>query len=129
VEQVLRSVQRIDFAEMILLACAPLLSFWAIPLAAQQAPASGRDALQEITVTARKVFKSDEEVTAQVETALHADRYIFSDHITIASKNGVVTLSGIALDYWDVIAMKRLVGKMPGVKRVVDDIDVRLGGE
>jgi osmotically-inducible protein OsmY len=38
-------------------------------------------------------------------------------------------LSGIALDYWDVIAMKRLVRKMPGVKKVVDDLDVRVGGD
>jgi len=100
-----------------------------MPLAAQQAPPSGRSALQEITVTARKISKSDEEVTTQVETALHSDRYIFSDHVTITSKNGVVTLSGIALDYWDVIAMKRLVRKMPGVRKVVDDLDVRSGGE
>jgi osmotically-inducible protein OsmY len=114
---------------MMLAACALLFSFWATPIAAQRAPASGRDALQEITVTARKLSKSDEEVTAQVETALHSDRYIFSDHVSITSKNGVVTLSGIALDYWDVIAMKRLVRKMPGVRKVVDDLDVRTGGE
>jgi osmotically-inducible protein OsmY len=125
----LQSARRIDFAAMILLAFAPPFGFWAIPVAAQQAPASGRGALQEITVTARKISKSDEEVTAQVESALHSDRYIFSDHVAITSKNGVVTLSGIALDYWDVIAMKRLVRKMPGVKKVVDDLDVRSGGE
>jgi len=114
---------------MVLLACVLLVGFRAMPLAAQQAPPSGRSALQEITVTARKISKSDEEVTTQVETALHSDRYIFSDHVTITSKNGVVTLSGIALDYWDVIAMKRLVRKMPGVRKVVDDLDVRSGGE
>jgi osmotically-inducible protein OsmY len=89
----------------------------------------GREALQEITVTARKVHNSDEEVTAEVETALHSDRYIFSDHVTVTSKNGVVTLRGIALDNWNVSAMKRLVRKMPGVKKVVDEIDVRVGGE
>lgn len=125
----MRSGQRIDFAAMMLLACVFLVGFWAKPLAAQQVPASGRGALQEITVTARKISKSDAEVTTQVETALHSDRYIFSDHVTITSKNGIVTLSGIALDYWDVIAMKRLVRKMPGVRKVVDDLDVRSGGE
>jgi hypothetical protein len=125
-----RSAQRIDFVGILLAAaCAPLFSLWATPIAAQHAPASGRDALQEITVTARRVSKTDEEVTEQVETALHSDRYILSDHVTITSKNGVVTLSGFALDYWDVSAMKRLVRKMPGVKKVVDDLDVRLGGE
>jgi osmotically-inducible protein OsmY len=123
-----RSAVRMDFAKVLLsAACAPFLGFWATPIAAQHAATSGRDALQEITVTARKVFKTDAEVTAQVETALHSDRYIFSEHVTITSKNGVVTLRGIAVDYWDVIAMKRLVRRMPGVRKVVDNIDISLG--
>jgi osmotically-inducible protein OsmY len=125
-----QSTPRINFLGILLGAvCALLGGFCASPIAAAPAIVSRSDALQEITVTARKVAKSDEEVTAQVETALHSNRYIFSDHVTITSKNGVVTLSGIALDYWDVSAMKRLVRKMPGVKKVVDDLDVRLGGE
>ena len=107
--------------------CAPVLGFGAMPAAAQRAAASGRNALQEITVTARKVSETDAEVTEQVETALHSDRYIFSEHVTVKSKNGVVTLSGIAVDYWDVIAMKRLVRRMAGVKKVVDNIDISLG--
>lgn len=88
---------------------------------------SGRNALQEITVTARKVSPTDAEVKVQVEAALHSDRYIFSEHVTITAKNGVVTLCGITVDYWDVIAMKHLVRRMPGVKRVVDDLDISLG--
>jgi osmotically-inducible protein OsmY len=123
-----RSAARLYVAKVLLsAACAPVLAFWAMPAAAQHAPGSGRDALQEITVTARKVAKTDEEVREQVETALHSDRYIFSEHVAVTSKNGVVTLRGIATDYWDVIAMKRLVRRMPGVKRVVDDIDISLG--
>jgi len=31
------------------------------------------------------------------------------------------------VDYWDVIAMKRLVRRMPGVKKVVDNVDISLG--
>jgi osmotically-inducible protein OsmY len=112
---------------LLIATCAPWIGFWATPVAAQHAAALGRDALQQITVTARKVSMTDEEVTAQVETALHSDRYIFSEHVTITSKNGVVTLRGIAVDYWDVIAMKRLVRRMPGVKKVVNDLDVSLG--
>jgi hypothetical protein len=53
-----------------------LFGLWAPPVAAQHASAAGRDALQEITVTARKVSQNDAEVTAQVETALHSDRYV-----------------------------------------------------
>jgi osmotically-inducible protein OsmY len=122
-----RSAARLYIAKVLLsAACAPVLGLCAPPVAAQHAPA-GRDALQQITVTARKVAKTDEEVREQVEAALHSDRYIFSEHVAVASKNGVVTLRGIATDYWDVIAMKRLVRRMPGVKRVVDDIDISLG--
>jgi len=124
-----QSTPRMNFHGILLALCVLLGGFCTSPIAAAPASVSRSDALQEITVTARKVAKSDEEVTAQVETALHSNRYIFSDHVTITSKNGVVTLSGIALDYWDVSAMKRLVRKMPGVKKVVDDLDVRLGGE
>jgi osmotically-inducible protein OsmY len=123
-----RSTARLCFAKALPSAvCASPLGIWATTVAAQHAPASGRDALQEITVTARKVSRTDAEVTARVETALHSDRFIFSEHVTISSKNGVVTLRGIAVDYWDVIAMKRLVRRMPGVKRVVDDLDISLG--
>jgi hypothetical protein len=123
-----RSAARIKFARVLLgETCACLLGLSASPILAQHVPASGRNALQEITVTARKVSETDAEVTQQVETALHSDRYIFSEHVTIKSKNGVVTLSGIAVDYWDVIAMKRLVRRMPGVKKVVDNIDISLG--
>jgi osmotically-inducible protein OsmY len=123
-----RSAARLYIAKVLLsAACAPVLGLCAPPVAAQHAPAAGRDALQEITVTARKVAKTDEEVREQVETALHSDRYIFSEHVAVTSKNGVVTLRGIATDYWDVIAMKRLVRRMPGVKRVVDNIDISLG--
>src|SRR6516162_1407531 len=60
--------------------------------------------LQQITVTARKAFQ-DEEVTQRVAAALHADPYILDDHLTITTKDGVVTLHGLALDNWDVIQM------------------------
>jgi osmotically-inducible protein OsmY len=109
-------------------ACAPMLCFWAAQIGAQQARSASGGELQEIIVIARKV-KSDEEVTRQVETALHSNPYIFDEHITVTTRNGVVTLHGIALDYWDVFAMQRLVRKMAGVKRVVNDIDVRIGGD
>lgn len=123
-----RLAARLDFAKVLIGALgAAVLGFAATPIAAQQAPPPARDVLQEITVTARKVSKTDAEVQEQVETALHSDRYIFSDHVTITSRNGVITLRGIATDYWDVIAMKRLVRRMPGVKKVVDDIAVSLG--
>ena len=85
-------------------------------------------ALTEIIVTGKKIV-DDELVSRHVAAALHSDPSVLDDHITVTVRNGVVTLHGIALDYWDVRAMKRLSRHVAGVKRVVDDIDVRLGGE
>jgi osmotically-inducible protein OsmY len=94
---------------------------------AQETRAPGGN-LQQITVTARRVFQ-DEEVTQRVAAALHADPYILDDHVTITTKDGVVTLHGLALDNWDVIQMKRLIWKMPGVRQVVDKLDVLMTGD
>jgi hypothetical protein len=85
-------------------------------------------ALAEIIVTGEKIVE-DELVSRQVAAALHSDPNVLDDHITVTVRNGIVTLHGIALDYWDVRAMKRISRRVAGVKRVVDDIDVRLGGE
>jgi osmotically-inducible protein OsmY len=94
---------------------------------AQETRAPNGD-LQQITVTARRVFQ-DQEVTQRVAAALHADPYILDDHVTITTKDGVVTLHGLALDNWDVIQMKRLIRKMPGVRQVVDNLDVLMTGD
>jgi osmotically-inducible protein OsmY len=90
---------------------------------AQQTASSPSPSIDEITVTAKKVIP-DEEVTAQVETALQSDPYVLGDHVTITTKNGVVTLHGLAMNYWDVQQMKRIAKKMPGVRKVVNDLDV-----
>jgi osmotically-inducible protein OsmY len=40
-----------------------------------------------------------------------------------------VTLSGFVLDVWDVYSVKRIVRKMAGVKKVVDQLNLELGGD
>ena len=95
---------------------------------AQETRAPGGNELQQITVTAKKTIQ-DEEVTQRVAAALHANPYILDDHVTITTKDGVVTLHGLALDNWDVMQMKRLIRKMPGVRQVVDNLDVVMTGD
>ena len=92
-------------------------------IVAQQTAASPSPSFDQIIVTAKKVIP-DEEVTAQVETALNSDPYVLGDHVTITTKNGVVTLHGLAMNYWDVQQMKRIAKKMPGVRKVINDLDV-----
>ncbi|HEX3396670.1 MAG TPA: BON domain-containing protein [Steroidobacteraceae bacterium] len=103
-----------------------LSSICATRIGAQEAGASSGNDLQQITVTAKKTFL-DEQVAQNVETALHDDPYIFDTHVTITTKNGVVTLHGFVFDYEDVLAMRRLAKKVPGVKKVVNDIEVKGG--
>jgi osmotically-inducible protein OsmY len=103
---------------------------WGMHAGAQQTDVPAK-LLEPIVVTAKKqeAPKTDEEVTRQVEAALRADRYVFDDHVRITTKDGVVTLSGFVLDVWDVYSLKRIVRKMAGVKKVVDQLNLELGGD
>lgn len=84
------------------------------------APPSG-EVNSEIVVTA--VRPSDETTSAQVATALQQDPYIFSDHVTVTTKNGVVRLEGIVRDLSDLCAILRLARRVAGKGRVVNDIE------
>jgi hypothetical protein len=84
------------------------------------APPSG-DMHVEIVVTA--VRPSDEATSAQVTTALQQDPYIFGDHVTVTTKNGVLRLEGIVRDLSDLYAILRLARRIAGKGRVVNDIE------
>jgi osmotically-inducible protein OsmY len=43
--------------------------------------------------------------------------------------NGVVTLRGMVFDEWDLRAALRISKKVSGVKRVINDLEINLGGE
>ena len=94
-----------------------------------EAPADTR--LDTIVVTAKKHMEPvpDAEVREQVETALHSDPFFYDEHVSVTIKNGVVTLHGIVFDDWDLRAAMRIAKKMPGVKQVVNDLEIKLGGE
>ena len=64
-----------------------------------------------------------------MESALHADPFFNDEHVTVTIKDGVVTLHGIVFDEWDLRAVKRIARRIPGVRRVVDDLEIKLGGE
>jgi osmotically-inducible protein OsmY len=75
----------------------------------------------EIVVTA--VRPSDQATSAQVTTALQQDPYIFSDHVTVTTKNGVVRLEGMVHDLSDLHAILRLARRIAGKGRVVNGIE------
>jgi BON domain-containing protein len=87
--------------------------------------------LDTIVVTARKHIEPvlDEQVKQQVETALHSDPFFYDEHVSVTISNGIVTLHGIVFDDWDLRSAMRIAKKLPGVKRVVNDLEIKLGGE
>jgi osmotically-inducible protein OsmY len=92
-------------------------------------PADAR--LDTIVVTAKKHMApvADEEVKREVETALHSDPFFYDEHVSVTTNNGVVTLHGIVFDDWDLRSAMRIAKRMPGVKQVVNDLEIKLGGE
>ena len=79
--------------------------------------------LAEVIVTARRQL-SDEQVTQQVERALDKDPYIYAEHITVTTRNGVVRVEGIVLDVQQLIDVLRLCRKASGSRRVVNEMEL-----
>jgi len=92
------------------------------------APANTR--LEEILVTAKRRPDpvADEKLKNQVEEALHADAFFYDEHVTVTISNGIVTLLGIVFDDWDLRSAVRISRKIPGVKHVINDLEIKLGG-
>ena len=87
--------------------------------------------LDAIVVTGKKIQEAvpDAEVKQRVETAMRSDQYFYDEHVTITIKDGVVTLHGIVFDDWDLRTARRIAKRIPGVKRVINDLEMQLGGE
>jgi|SRR5215469_15250585 len=98
------------------------LAAW--PSAQAQAPAVSRmePTTQEIIITA--VREADAALTVKVLQVLQDDPYIFADHITVTTRNGVVRVEGIVGDTGERFRILRLCRRIPGTKRVVDALEM-----
>jgi osmotically-inducible protein OsmY len=84
--------------------------------------------LKTIVVTGKTIVP-DAEVKRQVETAMRSDPFFYDEHVTVTIKDGVVTLQGMVFDEWDMRVALRISRKVAGVKRVINELDIKLGGE
>jgi hypothetical protein len=96
--------------------------------AADTAPAP-RSNLNSVVVTGKRLSVPDLELQDQVESAMRSNPYFPDEHVTVTIKDGVVTLHGFIYDEWDLRVAMRIARKIPGVKRVVNDMEIVLGGE
>jgi osmotically-inducible protein OsmY len=101
------------------------------PAQAQRITGSAHSRLEEVVVRGKRQIDpvADARLQRQVEVALAADPYFYSGHVSVTIQNGVATLHGIIFDDWDLRMALRISGRIPGVKRVVNDLEIKLGGE
>lgn len=76
----------------------------------------------EVVVTAER--PSDAQVTRRVMAALRQDPYVFADHVTVTTENGVVRLEGVMTDLHDMLRVLRLARRIAGKGRVVNKIEL-----
>ena len=119
--------RRYLFLQLLTASVAVLSVLWWAASVGQQT-AAPKNVLAEITVTGRKIIP-DEEVTQQVELALKLDPYVDDQHVTVTTKNGVVTIQGFVQDAWDLLALRRIAKRVAGVKRVVNDVELVLNDQ
>jgi hypothetical protein len=107
------------------------LACYAIPVRADDAAAPSQAPLKPIVVTGRKFASEvpDAVLQERVETTMRADPYFFDEHVTVTVKNGVVILEGLVFDAWDIVTATRIARKIPGVKRVFNDIELADSGD
>jgi hypothetical protein len=76
----------------------------------------------EVVIHANRL--ADEQVTREVQKTLSADPWIFSEHITVTTQNGVVRLEGIVGDTGELFRILRLCRKIPGARRIVNELEM-----
>jgi osmotically-inducible protein OsmY len=89
----------------------------------QNAAQTADSRLPEVVVQAAR-RAADEEITRQVEKTLTNDPWIFGDHITVTTQNGVVRVEGIVGDTGEMFRIMRLCRKIPGTRRVVNALEM-----
>jgi osmotically-inducible protein OsmY len=102
---------------------------WTTATVAVESTAPAVTPLQTVVVTAKKLAVPDEVLLKQVATALHDDPYFPDMHVVVTISNGVVHLTGFVYDADDMAAARRIIKRrVVGVKRVVNELEISMGG-
>jgi osmotically-inducible protein OsmY len=73
-------------------------------------------------------LQADKEIADRVESALDADKYLFTRHISVRVDSGVVHLEGCVWSPTDLYEAKRAAKRVPGVTVVVNELELQTGG-
>lgn len=72
--------------------------------------------------------QADREIAQSVQAALNADKQLYARHIFVRADNGVVHLSGFVWETPELFEAKRVAEQVPGVARVVNDLELDRNG-
>jgi osmotically-inducible protein OsmY len=103
-------------------AIAAMLIGYLPPARADQTAAPVIEKIDPIIVTGKRT--EDLKMELAVQTALHLHPVVYDKHITVTVENGVATLSGFVFDDWDRWLAYRISLRIPGVKRVINNLEV-----
>jgi osmotically-inducible protein OsmY len=76
----------------------------------------------EVVISATRA--NDEAITAKVVQTMHADPYLFADHVTVVTEGGVVRLQGVVTDVTDLYRALYLARRIAGARRVRNEIEL-----
>jgi BON domain len=89
---------------------------------AQDAARQPSAALDEVLVQGSR--SKDEQITERVQSALANDPWIYAEHITVTTENGVVRVEGITSDTWEMRRILREARRTAGVRRVLNQLEM-----
>jgi osmotically-inducible protein OsmY len=72
--------------------------------------------------------EADRQLAAEVSAALSADAHIYARHIDVRADSGTVHLGGYVWSDRDLFEAKQIAAGVPGVKDVVDELELERGG-
>jgi len=115
---------RDDQIEPLLVTILGVAALAAGPSASAQAPSTPpthEASPPEVIVSATRL--ADEVLTAKVVQVLKDDPYLFADHISVVTENGIVRLQGIATDAHDLRRALFLAQRVAGKRRVLNEVE------
>ena len=71
---------------------------------------------------------ANQKLRKKVEAALDANPYLDDEHINVSVERGVVVLSGLVFDDWDLRTALLTTRKASGHDPVIDSISIEQGG-
>jgi hyperosmotically inducible periplasmic protein len=72
--------------------------------------------------------QEDKETAERVQSALDQDSILYAKHIIVRADNGIVRLSGFVWDPPDLDEAARIAEGVPGVSKVVNDLELQRNG-